>query len=161
MHSSDASDVMPFAISATSAAEGACRCGPIVRRSLTERVDSTGSGALMLSHTPVASVTSIVGTGGSTVTAYDLSPGAGIVYGVGSGAYDVTYVAGRFDAVADVTDDISTAVLIIAKHLWETRRGQAGRPGALGDSEPVPSYGFAVPRRAQELLAQYAQLAVC
>lgn len=70
-----------------------------------------------------------------------------------AGAYDATYTAGRVTTIAAVDASQKEAVLVIAKHLWETRRGR-GRGGALASSTPPESVpmGFLVPHRAKALL---------
>lgn len=158
----DASPVSAFATSATAAAEGTCGVGPIVQRTVTERVTTTGSGALVLSRPPVVSISSIASapSGAPVAGPFDLSSRAGIVYGMQSGTYTVTYLAGRVTSASDVPGDLAMAILIIAKHLYETRRGQSSRPSSLGESEPVLPYGFAIPRRAEELLAPHRQYQV-
>jgi hypothetical protein len=65
-----------------------------------------------------------------------------------TGALDVTYQAG----LAIVPEDYRLAGLIIIQHLWETQRGTMGVQLG-GDSETyMPGRGFAIPRRAMELL---------
>ena len=59
-----------------------------------------------------------------------------------------------------IEPDIQLAVLIIARHLWETQRtaGQpeGGRPGFGSYAEAaVPMQGFAIPNRARDLLAPH------
>lgn len=65
-------------------------------------------------------------------------------------------VAGGYTVTVTTPDSYRAdeAVRIIAQHLWETRRGRYGaRADAFaGDADPVP-LGFAIPRRAAELLA--------
>lgn len=154
---------------ATKAAEAKGRVGPIIQRSFTSRVEGRG-GRLILPKRPVASVTTVTGARGAGSYAadeLDVDSRAGLV-GFASGGnlprgeYDVTYVAGWFVTVADVDDDVVTAVCIIGKHLWETQRGRMARPGVLGhtgslqDSDKVPA-GFALPHRAAQLLTDYRQ----
>lgn len=161
MRSDDPSDVDALAVAATGTAEGVCNIGPIVYRAATERVRATGYGALMLTGYPVASVSSVVAVSGESVSGpFDVDANSGIVRPTVAtctpgASYLVTYQAGRWATAVEVDPDIALAVCIIAKHLHETRRGQGSRPGALGDSEPVLPYGFAVPRRADQLLAPY------
>lgn len=167
-----------YIVAATSAAEGPLGIrGPIVVRSFTSRVDAWG-GLLVLPRRPVVSVSSVVAAGsgasyaswggGGAVTwggapgetdELDVDPVSGIVESVGarisSGSYTVTYTAGLAATVAAVDPDIALAVCIIGKHLWETRRGTSGRPGLLGGDEAGVPMGFALPRRAVQLLAPY------
>jgi hypothetical protein len=61
---------------------------------------------------------------------------------------DFTYQAGE----VVIPDDYRLAALIIIEHLWETQRGTMGVQLG-GDSEGYsPGRGFAIPRRALELL---------
>lgn len=155
-----------YLVSATHAAETDTKCGvgPIVQRQLVRRVEVAG-GYVMLPVTPAVSLVSFVGVRGAATYAVadlDLDTDTGIVRAeagyLAPGAYDVTYLAGRAEVVEDVDDDISLAVCIIGKHLWETQRGRNSRPGVLGHTsgmesseDRVPS-GFLVPHRAASLL---------
>ena len=101
---------------------------------------------------PVAGVSSVsvVDPNGAAVTPYDTDLAAGVVWlssVVSPGAYAVT-VALASSALVD------EATLIIGKHLWESRRGNQGAAVSAfaQDVVPVPT-GFAIPRRAAELLA--------
>ena len=77
---------------------------------------------------------------------------------------NVTYQAGR----DPVPEDVKTAMLIIVGHLWDTQRGRSGsRAGVMGLDDDAPiggdaSYlvlqGYALPRRAMELLRPYMQV---
>jgi hypothetical protein len=66
-------------------------------------------------------------------------------------------VARRYGPIPDpIPAEVRLAVLIIAQHLWETERGTGSRTdlGARGpeDGEAAALSGFAVPRRAEQLL---------
>ena len=143
--------------------------GPIIVRGFTERARSAGS--LLLSKYPVVSVATVTharGTDGPFVTADVLvDEDTGLVEHVDGrnfwpGSWTVAYTAGRWETEYSVPDDVRLAVCIIGKHLWETQRGTASRPGMLGrtsgvdPTERVPM-GFAVPNRAATLLEPYAQ----
>ncbi len=125
------------------------------RRSFTERRTADVYGQILLSNVPVLSVTSAVSADGSkTWNAADLDtePDNGLIYAATGpalrGVVDVAYRAG----LRIVPDDYQLATLIIVEHLWETRRG-ALRIQLGGENEPwLPGRGFAVPRRAIELL---------
>lgn len=57
---------------------------------------------------------------------------------------------------ARVPAEVTLATLVIAEHLWETQRGDASRPGFDDDGLPDRASllrGFALPRRAEQLLA--------
>ncbi len=127
--------------------------GPVITRSITERVEPTGGGStLLLTQIPVVSVVSI---GGAAVSGLDVDGPAGIVRGsFGLGATTVVYRAGRGDTAPAA---ISGAARIILGHLWQTQRGAVLRPSMSGDETTVmPGLGYAVPNRALELLAPFA-----
>ena len=133
--------------------------GPVAIRSFSE-VRPSGS-VLVLSRIPVVAVTSLapVYPSGVTYTVADLDVDAetGIVRHLSGlwfyGPQRVTYTAGR----AVVADNWQVAARIIIQHLWQTQRGGSRRPG-MGQSDDiieqqlVSVMGFAIPRRAVELL---------
>lgn len=53
---------------------------------------------------------------------------------------------------AAVPPEATLATLIIADHLWQTQRGSDSRPG-VDDERGQALLGFAIPRRAEQLLA--------
>lgn len=58
----------------------------------------------------------------------------------------------------EIDPDLELATLIIAAHLWQTQRtaGQAeGRPPGFGGNAPATPVGFAIPNRAETLLARF------
>lgn len=125
--------------------------GPVLHRTVTE-VARVRYGSAILSVTPILSVTQATSGG----LAFDST------VGLKSGVLDsrlhatadvsVTYVAGRSVA----SDSMRLAALIIADHLWKTQRG--GGPSSLdevGDLVETP-IGFAIPRRASDLLRREA-----
>ncbi|MBO4272387.1 hypothetical protein [Microbispora triticiradicis] len=127
--------------------------GAILRRPYTE--EHRGGYAIALQHTPVVSITSTEGAlpGVPVLDPADLTVDS--VSGVArqssgqwiAGPLRVTYVAGR----AEVPPNVRLAALIILQHLWESQRGTA--VPAFGAEEPWnPGLGFAIPRRALELL---------
>lgn len=127
--------------------------GPIRHRVVTETV-RTNSRTVVLRFSPIVSVTSLT-AGGANVT-YTLDPVTGLLGDVyASGAMTATYVAGR----TVVPDQIRYAILIVAAHLWRTQQGAASPSSGLQGEEdpfPTPGLGFAIPARAQDLLAPYA-----
>lgn len=125
--------------------------GPILHRSVSETV-SPRRGEVLLSTFPVVSVTSLAHD--DTEVDHALSGGVGLITGIDYNAtLSVTYVAGR----TVVPDAVVMAILIIARHLWNLQRGNA--PQAVSDDEflPDPGLGYAIPARAQDLLAPYAR----
>ncbi|GAA3077853.1 hypothetical protein [Streptosporangium carneum] len=137
---------------------------PVVERhagAVTRRIhveDHPGGYALALQHTPVLTITSITGARPGVLNqAVDQLADAqvtGVVQrldgGWISGPVRVTYTAGRTEVPANVR----LAALIIIGHLWEIQRGTVA-PRLGGDDEVWdPRAGFAVPRRALELLGE-------
>jgi hypothetical protein len=104
---------------------------------------------------PVLSLTSVVAADGSMTwdPANMLVDGETGLLTVTSGeslagAVDFTYQAGELV----VREDYRLAALIIVQHLWETQRGTMGvQLGGDGETY-VAGRGFAIPRRAIELL---------
>lgn len=128
----------------------------VVRRSFTDRLQvGRAATELLLRNVPVLSLASVVSADGATTwSTGNLRPDGetGLVTVVSgpafTGTVDVTYQAG--DIV--VREDYRLAALIIVQHLWETQRGTMGVQLG-GDNEPyVAGRGFAIPRRALELL---------
>jgi hypothetical protein len=124
---------------------------------VTESVPVVG-GTAILSGRPGSPVLSNgLPVGGTVDNAAGLITGLGGMYG-SSQRLTVTYsVRG-----GTVPADILLATLIIAGHLWETQRGTAPSalalqdPNGFGDTTSV-GLGFAIPNRAQELLAPYSR----
>lgn len=128
----------------------------VVRRSFTDRFTVARSATeLLLRNVPVLSLTSVVSADGATTwdtnsLQPDVETGL-VVVAAGpafTGALDVTYQAGE----VVIPENYRLATLIIVQHLWETQRGTMGVQLG-GDNEPyMPGRGFAIPRRALELL---------
>ncbi|MFI0900567.1 hypothetical protein [Streptomyces sp. NPDC020983] len=137
---------------ATSAVEKA-RGEAVDEREFVDEVAVVGR-TVTLAHIPVVSLLSVVAV--DTDATWDVgvlrvSP-SGVVTAISGPALQgtvlVTYTAGQADPPAPY----KVAGLIILQHLWETRRGTMG-PRHGGDDEMyVPQLGYAVPRRAVELL---------
>ncbi|MGW0993529.1 hypothetical protein ACWD5V_09500 [Streptomyces sp. NPDC002523] len=127
----------------------------VARRTFTERCTPDSGGRILLSNVPVLALISVQTLDGATtwnVANLDFVTATGLVAAKTgtplNGDVDMTYKAG----LRIVPDDYQLATLIIIQHLWETQRGtmsvQLG-----GDGEPwMPGKGYAIPRRAQELL---------
>ena len=125
----------------------------------------TGYEKLVLNNTPVLSLISIVPFYyGTTYTGEALVKSTPwgevrLIYGGGfygglstagfyGGTFTVTYTAGR----KPIPPNITQAVKIILKYLWETQRGAAGTP-YQGDDEPLADLIVgAIPSRALQLL---------
>lgn len=136
--------------------------GPVVVRTYSELIDGDRP-MIVLSHTPVVSVTSItpVLTGG---TAYlssevDVDADTGVVQLLAGGWFTggpwrATYKAGR----SVISGGVRLASLIIIQHMWRTQRGgQSSVRSRSGDdySEPIPGLGYSIPNRAMELLQRF------
>jgi hypothetical protein len=131
--------------------------GPVLHRTVVQTASASAGRELVLNTTPAMTVTSITGAG-SPLSGYTLNAATGIVGDVSyTGSATVTYTVGRTSCPAAVV----MATLIIAKHLWETQTGNT--PSAMPDAEEFDTatdlgFGFAVPRRAAELLTPYLLL---
>ncbi|MFF0139670.1 head-tail connector protein [Streptomyces sp. NPDC005227] len=112
--------------------------------------------SFLLQAVPVISLTSMTSLDGSR--SWDLSPAAahvekasGRVTLIGatvSGTAILIYEAG----LTVIGANIRLAAKIIIQHLWETQRGTMGVQLGGDDEGYVPGRGFAIPRRAIELL---------
>ncbi|MCQ9178945.1 hypothetical protein KMT30_07845 [Streptomyces sp. IBSBF 2953] len=152
---SDDDELRGFSAAATRAVER--QLGrTVVRRTITDRFHlSPGTREVMLRNVPVLSLTSAVSADGATTwNVADLRPDgeSGCVTVASgprlSGSVDITYQAG----MDVIPDDYRLAGKIIIGHLWETQRGAMGVQVG-GDNESwMPGRGFAIPRRALELL---------
>lgn len=114
---------------------------------------------LILSWTPVLSLTSVATVDGATTWDVDslfVSPNTGIVSPLAggtapSGQLAVTYAAG----MTYIPPNYREATEIIAQHLWDAKRGTKGgaRPGGLDTpGAGITSFGYSIPNRAKELL---------
>ncbi|MGW0579631.1 hypothetical protein ACWD25_27530 [Streptomyces sp. NPDC002920] len=127
----------------------------VARRSFTDRLAPNAYGQLLLPRVPVVALTAVQTPDASqtwNVANLRPDPATGLVTVTAgpdiTGEVDATYVAG----LRVVGDDYQLATLIIIEHLWETKRGAMGVQLG-GDNEPwMPGRGFAIPRRALELL---------
>jgi hypothetical protein len=118
-----------------------------------------GGYMVALNHPPVLELTSVeaIETNGTAQQVADLALDGqtGIVRRLDGakmcGPARWTYVAGR----ALIEANVSQAARILLQHMWETQRGQMGGVRVGGSDEVYdPRFGFAVPRRVQELLGE-------
>lgn len=128
----------------------------VVRRTFTDRFDTGGAvSSVLLRHAPVLSLTSAVSTDGLTTWSVGdllLDGESGLVTvtrgAVFRGSLDLAYQAG----MTVIPDNYRLAGKIIVQHLWETQRGAMGVQLG-GEAEGWnPGKGYAIPRRALELL---------
>jgi hypothetical protein len=150
-------------VAATEAAEEWRNTGPIVARTVTERVYTNDRGRLVLTRRPVQSITSATRVLDAVVVAgadLDFDPLSGIIAGktvaLAGGGYDVEYQAGR-GAVDEVEERFKRAVLEIAAHMWQTQRGPGTRSFVGSESEQSGGgfrvgSGYLIPNRAATLL---------
>ena len=123
-------------------------------RSFTEVVSLANATGVMLKRVPVTAVTTVVTTDGGT--SWDPSnlyvdQDSGMV-SVTSGPPLVGQVAFTYNAgVSPVDPNVELAALITIQHLWETKRGAMGVQMG-GEGETFVPRGFAIPRRATELI---------
>ncbi|MGV9535010.1 head-tail connector protein [Streptosporangium sandarakinum] len=130
--------------------------GVVLRRDLIE--EHPGGYSLVLHQTPVLALASIVGAapGVGDVSVGDLQfeGSSGVLRRTDrawiSGPVRVAYTAGRTDVPARVR----LAALMILQHLWETQRGGAVPRFGAEEAAWDPRFGYAVPRRALELLGE-------
>jgi hypothetical protein len=140
--------------------------GPIQQDTVTETHRGVRSDVIVLRRMPVAELVSVAARYGIsstplTLSDFELDVDTGIVRAAsGAGFYGdftVSYGVG-YDILPAA---VRLAVLIVAEHFWETQRGTA--PTALklqqGDVVDSGTFGssFAIPNRAQELLAAYVR----
>lgn len=133
--------------------------GPVGLRVVTEQVSGD---RWVLSSPPVVSITSVTaalsGLAAWPVADLAFSPAGVVTHGSGyplGGPYTVVYRAGS----TVVPPAVGLAARIILQHLWSTQRGGSSRPGMGGGGggydaveQQMALQGFAIPRRAKELL---------
>lgn len=141
--------------------------GPFLNRTVVETVYPSDAGrALVLSTQGLISVqgiTDMQSGAALSVAALTVDPVARVIRQKSwipfywTGPFLVTCTAGQGTAVPPV---VNLAARIIGQHLWVTRSGPATRPGLGGEDIVITSAGYAVPRRAAQLLAGYLEEAV-
>ncbi len=148
--STDDNELERVAMAAEALVLGECR--PIlIQTVVTDPLDVSWSGVVLLPDRPVDSVLSVTDSTGLAV-AFTVRPRSGRVFVRSRGPVVVTYTAGS----ATVPADVSEATLIVVLHLWESQRGRARRPRfAPSDADLDLPAGFAFPAAARELLRPY------
>ncbi|MFI8254082.1 hypothetical protein [Streptomyces filamentosus] len=137
-------------------------CGPVVVRTVIERIAVGRAVTIALRDTPVIEVLALeqlLAGGISYAPAdLDLDPDTGILRrldgGLFTGPLKATTRVGRLVVPAAFT----AAARIILRHLWQTRQGPQRPSLGTGDfdvNEPVQGFGYAVPNRALQLLEPY------
>lgn len=123
-------------------------------RVFTDVLQPRRASVVLLPRAPVTAVTAVVTTDGTT----SWDPANLFVDGASgmvtvllgptlNGQVAFTYSAG----LSPVDPNVELAALITIQHLWETKRGAMGVTMG-GEGEAFVPRGFAVPRRATELL---------
>lgn len=139
-------------------------CGPIIAREVID-YDQCGSRSVILNHSPVVELVSIIGADGTThdVTGFRVTREVGLLRPVGGGSlpaglFDVTYRAGWADTVADVPAALALACQVIVAHLYgDQRRPTLGPQPEFYEDNPqvVSSSGYAIPYKARDLMAPF------
>jgi hypothetical protein len=123
--------------------------GPVSVQTFTERRWVDGP-TLIPRRRPLVSITSITPDFGTALTtsAYfaDTDANQIVFYYTSGGWHTIVYKAGQ----QQVNENVKLSGMIVAQHLWDTQNGFAGRRNA--DDLVQTGLGFAVPRRAEELL---------
>lgn len=155
--SADDDELRSWIESITAGIEG--YCGPVIVRTVTERIDFRRASSVALRAVPVLEIVSVAAlhTGGTGYAPgdLDLDPETGIVRrldgGMLSGPLVFTTLAGRRIVPASLT----SAARIILRHLWQTKQGPQRPQRGTGDfdvNEPIPGFGYAIPNRALQLM---------
>jgi hypothetical protein len=125
--------------------------GPLSVATFTE-IHWVDGGTIVPRKRPIATVTSITPDQGTALSSssYFINTDLGTIqfrYGATCNWHTVVYTAG----LSAILDRQKLAGLEVGRHLWEIQNGSAGRGFRADDLIPTPM-GFAVPRRAMELL---------
>lgn len=146
-------DVLQGFIDAAIAAIAA-KVGPLEPTSISETVSSAGW-PVVLRRPPAISLTSIVsGVTTADLDGITLDGPTGVVTGIPSGTWTVTYMAGR----EDLPGDLLLAVKEQLRHLWTTQRGPTKRPGSSPSemtANTIPGAAYMMPFRVSELIAPH------
>ncbi|MFJ5644043.1 hypothetical protein [Streptomyces sp. NPDC093223] len=150
----DDDELRTFIGAATAAVERALGRA-VVRRSITERHQVGRTSQVLLRQVPVLSVTSVTTADGSTSwdpanLRIDSETGLVTVVAGEPLAGDVDFVFEAGEAI--IQENHRLAGLIIIQHLWETQRGTMGVQLGGDTDNWSAGRGFAIPRRALELL---------
>lgn len=140
-------------------------CGPTSSTNATEVLH--GVGALVLTNTPVLTVTSVTGDlmGARDMNYIRFDADSGVVRPKATVIpllpdwYTVVYTYGR----ATIPAALKQAAKVILKHQWSIQRGPSGRrsgdadvaPGAANRTTVVPGIAYAIPNAAMQMMAPY------
>lgn len=133
--------------------------GPSEVETFTETVQTSRSGSVILRNRPLVAITSMTWPSGGVITSTTITDSDGGVVYLGLGCpprqfLTAVYTAGRAEVGANQT----LAAKIIGQHLWRVRNGGGGAPypGQVSDDVVTVGAGYAIPRRALELLGMEA-----
>lgn len=132
-------------------------CGPVVIRSVTERVSGQYTGPILLRSTPVASITSVVEHVGSTNTTiastgyelestghfarlFRLSSGYDTTWTAGSRNFTVTVASGRYTSTATVDPKWKGLAASILRAQWQQDSAVWQRRPEFSDDEGLPGF---------------------
>lgn len=126
--------------------------GPLTVTSFTEHVKTVGNW-ITPANRPIQSVTSITPDLGSAYSAtwYTIDGSRNAIYsyyGWYSGYATLVYTAG----LTAILERHKIAGMEVGRHLWTIQNGSSARGYPGDDLIPTPM-GFAIPRRAEEMLA--------
>jgi len=137
-----------------------------------------GQTRIVLRYTPIVSVTTVSETIGSVTYplteqpvdsqsgafAFTVDPftgvmtrrvaGTAVAFAAGVANVKVSYSSG----FATVPEDIKLAIKLLTRHMWETQRGGAKRPGTGGGDDFSTTYVW--PNRVQEIAEAYSGPAI-
>ncbi len=147
--STDDNELAAVAEAAEALVFGQCR--PILAQTIvTEPLDVSPTGLVLLPDYPVNSITAVTDSTGIAVT-FTARPSSGRVYVTTTGPVTVTYTVG----FATVPADVREATLIVVGHLWESQRGRRTRTRFAVEDAPDPLVGPSLPSTARDLLRPY------
>lgn len=123
-------------------------------RTFTDVLRLHNASGVMLPRVPVTAVTAV--TTADAVTTWDpedlfVDADTGMVTVVAGPPFNGLVAFTSTAGLAPVSANVQLAALITIQHLWETKRGTMG-VALGGEGETFVPLGFAVPRRATELL---------
>jgi hypothetical protein len=135
--------------------------GPVIKRTVSEV--RPGGHLLVLNSTPVLALSTLVGIYNSGISYLPADLDTDLVTGIVRrrdggwfiGPLRVVYTAGR----VVIPENFLLAAKIIIQHLWETQRGSGSAATNVDQADVAYLYkaGFAIPRRALELLSPDAE----
>ncbi|MBP2583395.1 hypothetical protein J3A78_003873 [Streptomyces sp. PvR006] len=137
-------------------------CGPVIIRTVTHRIDLRRAASITLRDTPVVELLALepLHTGGTSYAPADLDvdPDTGIVRRLDGGTFVGSLISTTRVGRLIVPAALTAAARIILRHLWQTRQGPQRPTMGTPDfdvNEPTPSFGYAIPNRALQLMEPY------